>query len=231
MMLIGVLAAFLAIVVEQSRRFVITRVEAERDATSLAKFFPPAIAARIAGSDGDQLSAARRFVAILFARVGASAGVPSSLEKVQSQYNAVEQIVFRHGGVLDRFTGGAVMAVFGALDGEGDDQLKAFNCARQLILGSASTGTSAAIGLHAGWTICGDFGGGRCRTFSVIGDSVNVARRILDAAEGQGGGLLVSGDLLGSVAESKAVDGSFIDLGEIALKNRAASVHLWRHQP
>jgi adenylate cyclase len=220
LLLIAIFTFFLALAIERGRRFVIRRVAAAAEVASLAKFFSPDVALRIVRGDRS-LAPARRQVAILFADRPALAGV-SALQAAQARFAEVEQAVFRHGGVMDRYFGGPAMAVFGALDGEQDAAARAMDCAR--FMRNEVDGAEWSIALHAGHAVCGDVGGSRSRVFSVIGDTVNAARRILDVAADRGGGVLISESLLSRLSPQ---GDECKEIGPVRLRGRDAPVELW----
>jgi adenylate cyclase len=211
-------AAFLALSIEQGRRFVIGRVGAHGDSDFLMRFFPSGVAARIGNGLQNALRPAHRHVAILF--VGAID--PSDLALAERSFERIAASVFAHGGTIDRFTGGPVMACFGALDEDANASLRALACAREL-----SNDRTSAIALHAGTAVCGDVGGTHSRAFSVIGDVVNTTRRILDAALAHDTSVLASEAFLSDLPAGGSF-GVLLDLGNVALRGRAMPVKLWK---
>ena len=223
LVLLGAFAGFLVLANDQGRGFVIRRVRAEADASLLRRFFPPAFAERVAAGGANELIPARRRVAILFA----SLPVTGDLARIQSGYLRFEEAVFAHDGVVDRFSGGPAMAAFGALVPDGNAAVKALECAR-VLAETLGAGTAAApVAVHAGEAVCGNVGTPESPTFSVVGDVVNTARRMLDVAAIEGG-IVVSEAVVG---EAPAGADAGADLGEVKLRGREASVRLWRISP
>lgn len=120
---------------------------------------------------------------------------PSALIDWLNEYmDAMVDIVSTHGGIVDKFIGDAVMAVFGAptpRDSEAEidrDAHNAVSCA--LAMGDmiermnarwASAGKpqiGMRVGLHTGPLVMGGLGGAKRQEFTVIGDAVNVAARL-----------------------------------------------------
>lgn len=227
LVLLGVFTLMLMLAVEEGRHFVVARVSAESERAVLARLFAPSVVARILGSRDASFAPTRRRVAVLFAAVpqAAAAGDFAALE---AYYTLVEDVVFAHGGMLDRFDGSPAMAAFGALDGEAEAGRKALDCARALARRLAAAGYTAPIGLHAGEAVCGEAGGARNRVFSVIGDVVNAARRILELAEERALTLVVSDDALRQAGEEKP---PAADLDEVRLRGRDRGLHLWSVVP
>jgi adenylate cyclase len=210
-------AAFLAGSIERGRRYVIDSVGARAEGDFLARFFPASIASRIGGNAQDALRPAPRHVVVMFVN---SVVANESLLESARRFDRVESVVFAHGGTMDRFTGGPIMATFGALEDDPSAQERALACARELLRGGGD-----AVILHAGTAICGDVGGTHSRTFSVVGDVVNTARRILDVASLRGSGAVASADFLAGLRGEAAL---FEDWGDVALRGREEPVRLWR---
>jgi len=100
-------------------------------------------------------------------------------------------VIFEHGGTFDKFIGDAVMAFFGAPVGLPDDALRAVNAARQMqrafterspSLALASGEIALGIGLHTGDVIVGNIGSDTVMDYTVVGDAVNIAKRLQEEA-------------------------------------------------
>jgi class 3 adenylate cyclase len=224
LLLLGAFAGFLVLAIDQGREFVGRRVHAEADTAYLQRFFPPALAARIASGVTNDLKPTRRHVAILFANMSPT----SDLARIRSDYLRFEETVFAHDGVVDRFSGGPAMAVFGALGPDGMAAGNAIACAQALTKTLATGERSVSLALHAGDAVCGNVGGVENRTFSVVGDAVNTARRMLDVAAA--GGTIVSDAIFAQLSDDLTT-AQAVDLGEIKLRGRDAPVRLWRIHP
>jgi len=97
-------------------------------------------------------------------------------------------IVFDEGGIVDKFIGDAVMAVFGAPVPKPDDAIRALRAALRMIEEVArfnqpqpqwgGVEIDVGVGLHTGPLIAGNIGSDRKMEYTVIGDTVNVASRV-----------------------------------------------------
>lgn len=96
----------------------------------------------------------------------------------------VPVVVEREGGLIERFAGDAIMAVFNALDDQPDHAL---NAARAALAMQEDTARTAAehpewprfrIGLNSGLAVIGNVGATGQRSFAAIGDTTNVAARV-----------------------------------------------------
>jgi class 3 adenylate cyclase len=113
-------------------------------------------------------------------------------------------VVHAHGGVVDKFLGDGMLAVFGVgAVNEGHagravaaavalrDAVERVN-AENLLPGPVRMG----IGLHSGPLVCGCLGTGERLEWTVIGDTVNTASRLESLTKDQGVDLLLSGAVL-----------------------------------
>jgi class 3 adenylate cyclase/tetratricopeptide (TPR) repeat protein len=138
----------------------------------------------------------RKTVTVLFADVTGSTALgerldPESVRGVMSRYfDEMRAAVEAHGGIVEKFIGDAVMAVFGVPMVHEDDALRAVLAASQMRESLASLNAELErewgaririrVGVNTGEVVAGDPSAGQ--TF-VTGDTVNVAARLEQAAE------------------------------------------------
>jgi predicted ATPase/class 3 adenylate cyclase len=139
---------------------------------------------------------ARKVVTVVFSDVVESTQLggsldPESVRELMSRYfAAMRPVLERHGGVVEKFIGDAVMAVFGVPRVHEDDALRAVRAAlemreelRRLNEGFRETWGAtieARIGINTGEVIAGDPAQGHS---FVAGDTVNTAARLEQAAQ------------------------------------------------
>ena len=136
----------------------------------------------------------RRVVTVLFSDLVGSTALaeqldPENLREVLEEYfDLMRDAIQHHGGVVEKYIGDAVMAVFGLTRAHEDDALRA--CRAALDMGSAlerlderlrSEGLTLAhrTGIFTGEVVAGDPAGGQRL---VTGDAVNTAARLEQAA-------------------------------------------------
>jgi adenylate cyclase len=113
------------------------------------------------------------------------------VELLNNYLDVAVNIVFRHEGLLDKFYGDGLMAVFGPPRVRPDDAARAINAAIALI-GAVETinphlsqPVAISIGIATGEVVSGHIGSKRRMDYTVIGDAANLASR-LEAASPPG---------------------------------------------
>jgi adenylate cyclase len=139
-------------------------------------------------------------------------------------------IVMDEGGVVDKYIGDAIMAVFGAPVRKPDDAVNAVRAAvkmrralQELNRKLAERGVPTlrtGIGIHTGEVVAGNIGSERRMEYTVIGDAVNLASRLESSTKDLGVNVLISEDTYQrtkDVIEARAVK-------EITVKGRKQPV-------
>jgi adenylate cyclase len=141
-------------------------------------------------------------------------------------------VIFEHGGALDKFIGDAVMALWGTPFARESDPRRALDAAvamQRTVEGLnarwTATGRPAigiGIGINRGEVFVGNIGSLRRLEYTVIGDAVNVAQRLSGAAAA--GEILVSEAFLDALGRKQAVD----HLGGSELRGKSRAVEVYR---
>ena len=159
----------------------------------LGRYFSPQVATLVAAG-GVTSDAERREVTVLFADLRDFTRLAEGLDPRQVVvllnrfHSAMVEVVFAHGGTLDKYLGDGLMVYFGAPVAQPDQAARAVRCAlgMQQTLATlnrqggalASPSLRMGIGVHTGLAVVGDIGAESRREFTVIGDAVNVAARL-----------------------------------------------------
>jgi class 3 adenylate cyclase len=152
---------------------------------------------------------------------------PEAVRELLSRYFEVARTVIgRYGGVVEKFIGDAVMAVWGTPVATEGDAERAVRAALDLVGAVAELGSEAGVpGLAArAGVVTGEVAVnlGAVGEGMVAGDAVNTAARVQSTAEP--GAVLVDGPT--QRLASSAI--GFADAGEHALKGKAEPQRLWR---
>ena len=178
-------------------------------------------------------AAARKTVSVLFCDLAGSTVLgeqldPELLRELMGRwYEEMRVAVERHGGIVEKFVGDAVMAVFGLPQAHEDDALRAVRAALDMqgavgrlngsLAGRDVPSLRIRIGINTGEVVTGD----GVATLAT-GDAVNTAKRLEEAA---GGGDI----LIGTLTERLVRHATRLEaLRPVEAKGKRAPVEAWR---
>jgi len=149
------------------------------------------------------------------------------------------EVVRRHGGVVDKFIGDAVMVLFGLKGSEGACDAAA-SCGLEMlglwpslreefVRKGLPVPDGMGIGLHYGSVFLGDIGSEERRNFTVIGDAVNTASRLESACKETGKSFLVTREVYRRL--SPALSGLCTSQGDLRFKGKAEATSAWALEP
>ena len=173
-----------------------SREEEKRVRHVFQKYVPKDVVNRALNlSDGGRLSA-KQTATVLFSDIRGFTSISERMEPeevvafLNDYLQRMVAIVFDEGGIVDKFIGDAVMAVFGAPLSRPDDADRALRAARRMLEELDKFNAEQAlkggvhirigIGVHTGQLIAGNIGSDRKMEYTVIGDTVNIASRVQD---------------------------------------------------
>ena len=181
--------------------------------------------ARLAVESGRTLSGEDLDVAVLFidltdsTRLAASRPPHEVAELLNAFFRIVGAAVDAHGGFINKFQGDAALAVFGApnpLDGFGSAALAT---ARTLTTALRELpAVDFGIGVSAGLVFAGNIGAENRYEYTVIGDPVNEAARLADAAKATPARTLAARAALSRATTAEAAH--WVDSGALLLRGR-----------
>jgi adenylate cyclase len=242
---VGVLAA------ARTRRVALEAAQqtllAERARLHLGAYVSEEVAALSLKSDEVRLGGERLRCAVLFTDLrnftgqSESADAQAMVSAINAYFEGMVACVKQHGGVVDKYIGDSLMAVFGAPTSRGNDAGNALRAAKAMraALARLNADRSArglaplahGIGVHFGEVVAGNIGTAERTQYTVIGDVVNVAARLESETKKAGVDVLVSKDVVdAAVAIDAAIDVDVVAVGGddgIVVKGRAAPVRVF----
>jgi adenylate cyclase len=191
----------------------------------------------VSGEHSLELGGQRRAITVLFADVVAFTPLAEShppevvVALLNELFSLLSEIVFRHGGTIDKFIGDCVMAVWGAPVASDDHAHRALQAAEDMLRFLENANPSwqekygmtirLGIGVNTGAAIVGNVGSDKRMEYTVIGDTVNVAARL----EGIAGPDQV---LVGEATYARVGDDfEFEAIGERTLTGRSAPSQIY----
>jgi adenylate cyclase len=208
--------------------------ELQRLDASFRPYLPSVVAQQIRGGrPAVSFAGEDRVVSVLFADLAAfttfsETRAPASVIAMLNEYWAVVvPVIDAAGGVIEQFAGDGVMAIFNV----GGDQLDHARRAATAGLAIVEAGRPLAtahpdwpifrVGVNTGPVVIGNVGAAGRHTFAAIGDTTNVAARLMAAGE--------PGQVVLARATWEALGGSpdGTSLGAVRVKGKRAPVEAW----
>lgn len=161
---------------------------------------------------------------------------PEKLREVLNLYfSRMSEIIHAHQGTLDKYIGDAVMAFWGAPQPDGAHAAHAVQAARAMNAAVVPLNAELArrglpplapcIGLASGVVCVGDLGSALRRSYTAVGDGVNLAARIEGLTRQWGVPLLVADATREAAGELPGVE--WVEVDEVAVKGRTRRVTLF----
>src|SRR5262252_446388 len=166
-----------------------------------------------------------------FTRISEHAAPEKIVQLLNRYFSAMTDIIFAHGGTLDKYLGDGLLALFGAPTTTPKDAANALNAAvamqrrivsiNQELREEGYPTIGVGMGLHTGEVTVGYIGSERRSEYTAIGDTVNTAARL--ESNSRGGEILIS-DVTAKAAGNRY---KLIPREAIMVKNREQPVKLW----
>ncbi len=193
--LLSALSDYAAIAIENSRHYVGLRQSKDRLRGVFEQFVAPQIVEQVLANPEDvKLGGQRQEISVLFADIRGytawSEGVSPELlvETLNHYLSLAANVVLGWEGTLDKFLGDGFMAIFNAPIRQADhvhraaDAALALRRAAQSVSEQYGHSLSYSIGVHVGEAVVGYIGAERALNYTAIGDTVNLAKRLQEAA-------------------------------------------------
>lgn len=156
------------------------------------------------------------------------------VEMLNEYFGVMVQIINRNGGVVDKFIGDAIMAVWGAPKSSDRDahnavracleMRKALESLNETRIARNQPPINIGMGLHAGQAISGTIGSDERMEYTVIGNTVNTASRIEASTKAFGADLLISDTVIEKIGEDFKVELA----GAAEVKGRSEALKMFK---
>lgn len=159
-----------------------------RAATAALRGFIPGALRPWIGEGLQEWLADLRLMSLLFVGVsGLDYTASDALARLQAFVTASQEVIYRYEGSLNKLAvddkGTILLAMFGAPPlAHADDAARAAQAARDLLVMAAAQGLALAVGVATGPVFAGPVGSTQRREYTVVGDAVNSAARLMAAA-------------------------------------------------
>jgi len=238
------------------------RAAAERARKNLSRYFSPGIVKLLSAQDEALGAVRRQNIGVLFADIVGFTAMSERMEPeavialLRDFHLRMAAEIFGAQGMVEKYIGDAILAVFGVPDAGPGDAANALRCALRMLdvldawnaerAGGregegggdpegdgrrAAPPLAIGIGVHYGPAVLGDVGSAEAASFTVIGDTVNTASRLQSLTRSLRTPLVV-GDAVVAAVRAAGAGGSealarLRDGGEQPIRGRAKGVRVW----
>jgi class 3 adenylate cyclase len=229
----------------ESRRLAaeVQRKEALR--RTFSRYISPRIADRIISDMDDEGTPFRRgaqrvSVVALFAdlrgftRLTESTRVDEVVGLLNEHFSVITDAAYRHDGTIFSMAGDSLLVGFNVPFPQPDAAARAWHTAHDMLRSfapvharwtkSGGAPTGLGIGIAAGEAILGNIGSPHYMSYTIIGDAVNTASRLVQAAKP--GEILVSGSVHETI-RAMIPTGAAKSQGEVALRGKSGTTPVW----
>jgi class 3 adenylate cyclase/tetratricopeptide (TPR) repeat protein len=208
----------------------------------LERFIPGHVVAEILAGNRGPLLDRRQEVAVLFCDVRDYTALSEGLQPeevmdlLNEWFGEATRAIRRHGGMVDKFIGDAVMALFGAPEPRDDaaaDAVRAALAMRDALVALNLRNRAlerheihVGIGIHSGPAVVGFLGSHLHRAYTAIGDTVNTASRLEGLTRAYNCDVLISQEVDAVQQRHAVAETSFLD--KVKVKGRQQEVAVYK---
>lgn len=199
---------------------------------ALRGYIPGAILSRLGAGQTEWLSELRRVTVVFLNVTGLDYAAPGALDQVQTTMHALQTALYHYEGSVNQFIvddkGTTLVAAFGLppLTHE-DDAVRGVQAAMMMQAKLNEIGVQGAIGVTTGQVYSGERGNALRREYAMVGDVVNMAARLMQAAAKYKGASvpILCDEATCHAAQARLV---FDDLPPITVKGKSEPIAVYR---
>ncbi len=219
-------------------------IREQREKRRLSQFFSPDVLSEIVRhGEGVNLGSARKLITVFFSDLRGFTTLsermePETVAEMLKEYlSEMTQVVFQHGGTVDKYIGDCVMAIWNA---PFDDPEHAANAVRTALDFQERTLAVSAkweerlggkirngCGINTGEAVVGTMGSRQRLEYTAIGDTVNLAARLESVTKDYNASIIIS------ESTHERVKGQFMTrpLGAVTVKGKTRPVQIFQVLP
>lgn len=180
----------------------------KRVKSTMARYMDPGLAEKLLDAGSEILGGQASEATVLFSDIRGfttlteELGAQGTVSLLNDYFGLMVDCIGQEGGMLDKFIGDAIMAIFGTPFAHEDDADRAMRTAISMLrkldefnserIGFGLKPIDIGIGLNTDTVVSGNIGSPKRMDYTVIGDGVNLAARLESACKQYGAKLLIS---------------------------------------
>lgn len=196
------------------------------------KVISPAIAQRLLGQGNQSVESERKNLVFLFADIRNFTSLTEKtdpellVQELNAYFTKMVSIIQKHHGVVDKYIGDGLLAVFG-LEEETNPAQEAVSTAigmqKEVHRSQFKIPVEIGIGIHQGDVIAGIIGSPDRHEFTFIGDAVNTSSRLEGATKTLNASIVIS-DVVYNKIERPHNLHRWIEYGDVSLKGKVRTI-------
>jgi len=224
--------------------------EALEKARSTLKWFglyvPRRLVARLMADGEESLVSRRGTVTVMFTDIVGFTPLAEDMDErntaelLNHHFALVGAVIEREHGVIDKYIGDSVMALWGLMPDHADAACRAALAIAEVVREDNAARRARGlnpvrvrIGVHTGTVVLGNIGTPERMNYTVVGDAVNVAQRIEQLGkshmlDGDEVIALTSGDTINWLQDPTALSAEPVFVGEQAIRGRVVPAKIYR---
>jgi len=238
------MAATVALVLGYGGTVIEHFVREQRERRRLSQFFSPAVVREVVrNKDDGSLTTSRRLVTVLFSDIRGFTSLSEKLEPEQvaemlrEYLSEMTEIVFRHGGTVDKYIGDCIMALYNA---PFEDPAHAYRAVLTALEFQERTRTVSkrwedklgiairnGVGINTGEAVVGTLGSRQRLEYTAIGDAINLGARLESLTKDYKANIIISETTYALVRNQFVTR----ELGEVTVKGKTRPVKIYAVLP
>ena len=204
----------------------------KRIKSTMARYMTKEVADRLIETGEEALGGQSQIATVLFSDIRSFTSISEQLgpretvSMLNDYFTDMIEVIFSHRGILDKYIGDAIMALFGAPFPSAEDADNAMTVANEMVRvlrhfndkrrDAGKLSLDIGIGISTGELVAGNIGSPKRMDYTVIGDTVNLAARLEGATKYYGVKVLFSE----FTAESLREDTTYREMGRVRVKGQ-----------
>ena len=241
---VRMMAPSLALVLGYGATVIESFVREQRERRRLSQFFSPDVVREVVRhKDEGSLTTSRRVVTVLFSDIRGFTSISEKLqpeqvaEMLREYLSEMTEIVFKHGGTVDKYIGDAIMALYNVPFGDPEHAIKAVRTGlefqeRTIAVSrrwEAKLGIAIrnGVGINTGEAVVGTLGSRQRLEYTAIGDTINLGSRLESITKDYKTNIIISEFTYEHVKDHFITK----ELGDVTVKGKTRPVKIYAVLP